>query len=75
MRVNKSYAVTICCHINATTDRQAMVKAALIAEGVRDKENIHTQVLRLNDTSLAPFKIRHVHTGKLTMFKGKLLEA
>lgn len=75
MPKEKRYTITLDFYIHARTDRQAMVKAALIAEEMRTKEDNQAQVLSLSETPFASMYSRTVHTGKLTMFEGKLLEA
>jgi hypothetical protein len=75
MSKEKRYTVTLDMYIHARNDREAMVKAALLAEELRNKEDNQAQVLSLDETPFASCESRRVHTGRLTLFENKLIEA
>jgi hypothetical protein len=75
MSKEKRYTVTLDLYIHARNDREAMVKAAQLAEELRNDKGNEAQVLSLDETPFASFESRRVHTGRLTIFENKLIEA
>lgn len=75
MSKSKRYSVTLDLYIDARNDREAMVKAALLAEELRnEKSNSETQVVSVDETPFASLSSRNVHKGRLTIFENKLIE-
>ncbi len=71
----KRYTVKLDAYLYARNDREAMVKAAKVAEFLQTLEDNQAQVLELNETPFASFSSREVHKGTLTLFENKLIEA
>jgi len=68
------YTVTLDAYILARTDREALVKAALMVEEMRKKEDNQTQVISVESTPFGSVVSRLVHKGRLTLFNNKLIE-
>ncbi len=75
MAKEKRYTVTLDAYIYARNDREAMVKAAQLAEKIRNEEGNEAQVLELHSTPFASFISKLIHKGRLTIFENKLIEA
>ena len=75
MAKEKRYTVTLDMYIHARNDREAMIKAAQMAEELRNKDGNDAQCLELRETPFASCNSRPVHTGRLTLFENKLIEA
>jgi hypothetical protein len=70
----KRYTLTLDMYVYARNDREAMVKAAKMAEELRNKEDNQAQVLTLDETPFASYTIREVHKGRLDIFENKLIQ-
>lgn len=68
------YTVTLDSYLYARNDREAMVKAAKVAEFLRTLDDNQAQVLELHKTPFASLDCKLVHKGKLTIFENKLIE-
>jgi hypothetical protein len=74
MSNKKRYTVTFDAYLWARNDREAMVKAAKVAEFLQTLEDNQARVLKLEETPFASFNTRTVHEGRLTLFENKLIE-
>ena len=71
----KRYSITLDLYIHARNDREAMVKAAKLAETLQSyDDNNQAKVLSLDETPFASLVSRNIHTGSLTLFENKLIE-
>jgi len=74
MAKEKRYTVKLDAYLYARNDREAMVKAAKVAEFLQTLEDNQAQVLNLEETPFSSFSSREVHKGRLTIFENKLIE-
>ena len=74
MAKQKRYTVTLDLYLFARNDREAMVKAAKLAEELRNEKEGEAQVISLDETPFASAYSRNVHKGRLTLFNNKLIE-
>jgi hypothetical protein len=70
----KRYTLTLDMYVYARNDREAMVKAAKIADELRNKEDNQAKVSTLDETPFASCEIREVHKGRLDIFENKLIQ-
>lgn len=68
------YAVQLDAYLWAKNDKEAKVKAAKIAEYLRELEDNQAKVIRLDETPFASCAIREVHKGRLDLFENKLIQ-
>jgi len=74
MTKEKRYTVTLDAYLWARNDREAMVKAAKIAEFLQKLDDNQAKVLELHETPFTSMTAREVHKGRLTLFENKLIE-
>jgi len=74
MSKQKRYTVKLDAYLYARNDREAMVKAAKLADFLQTLEDNQAQVLELHETPFGSFNSREVHKGRLTLFENKLIE-
>lgn len=74
MAKEKRYTVKLDAYLHARNDREAMVKAAKVAEFLQTLDDNQAQVLSLEETPFASCNSRMVHEGRLTIFENKLIE-
>ena len=70
----KRYAVNLDAYVYARNDREALVKAAKMAEYLRKLEDNQARVTEVYYTPFASFIRKLIHKGSLTFFKNKLIE-
>jgi len=68
------YTVILDAYLHARNDREAMVKAAKIAEFIQTLDDNQAQVLELRETPFVSGYSRLIHKGRLTLFENKLIE-
>ena len=74
MNNSKRYTVKLDAYLFARNDREALVKAAKVAEFLQTLDDNQAQVLSLDETPFASCNHRNVHSGRLTIFENKLIE-
>ena len=70
---DKRYTVNLDAYLYAANDREAMAKAAKMAEFLHTLGDNQAQVLELNETPFASLSVRNVHNGGLKLFENNII--
>lgn len=73
MALNR-YSLTLDVFIFAENENKALFQSALFVESINKKHDNQAQVLSVDSAPFASLQTKNIHTGRLDIFEGELIQ-